>query len=33
MRLIKDENLRLVLEMAFHSGCRMGELFTLNEAD
>ncbi len=33
MKLIKDENLRLVFEMAFHSGCRMGELFALNEAD
>ncbi len=33
MKLIKDENLRLVFEMAFHSGCRMGEIFALTEAD
>jgi len=33
LKLIKDENFRLLYELAFHSGCRMGEIFALTEDD
>lgn len=31
MKLVKDDNLRTFYELAFHSGCRVGEIFALEE--
>ena len=33
LKEIQDVNLRTLFELAFHSGCRMGELFALTEDD